>query len=67
MCFFMLMMLISAGLEILGIGLVLPVIAILARPELIEQNKHIKVLYDIVKPSSLDNFLMLLLGNGFII
>jgi ATP-binding cassette subfamily C protein len=60
-CFALLfMMLISAALEILGIGLVMPVIALLARPELIEQNRHLKLLKDIVHPSSNENFLIIL-------
>ena len=60
-CFALLfMMLVSAALEILGIGLVMPVIALLARPELIDQNRHLKLLKDIVHPSSNENFLIIL-------
>lgn len=60
-CFGLLfMMLISAALEILGIGLVMPVIALLARPELIEQNRHLKLLKDILQPSSNETFLIIL-------
>jgi ATP-binding cassette subfamily C protein len=60
-CFGLLfMMLISAALEILGIGLVMPVIALLARPELIDQNRHLKMLKGILHPSSNESFLIIL-------
>ncbi len=60
-CFALLfMMLVSATLEILGIGLVMPVIALLARPELIEQNRHLKMLQNFLQPSSHESFLIIL-------
>lgn len=60
-CFFLLsMMLISASLEILGIGLVMPIIALLARPELIEQNVNLKMLKNLINPSSNESFLIIL-------
>jgi len=54
------MMLISSALELLGIGLVLPVIALLAKPELIEQNKYLHKLYEFINPSSHNSFLIIL-------
>ena len=37
------MMLISSALELVGIGLIMPVIAILADPNLLHQNKYLKI------------------------
>jgi len=54
------MMLVSAALEILGIGLVMPVIALLARPELIDLNVNLKMLKNFINPSSNENFLIIL-------
>lgn len=53
-------MLVSAGLEILGIGLIMPVIAILSKPELMDQNKYLKIAKAIINPSSDKNFMLLL-------
>jgi ATP-binding cassette subfamily C protein len=54
------MMLISSALELLGIGLIMPVIAILADPNLLHQNKYLKLVYDFVQPSSQNSFLVFL-------
>lgn len=54
------MMTVSALLEIVGIGLVLPVVALISRPELIEQNKYLRLLSDLVKPSSHESFIITL-------
>jgi len=56
----LIMMLISSVLELLGIGLVLPVIALLAKPELIEQNKYLHAVYSFISPSSHNSFLIIL-------
>lgn len=53
-------MLISACLELLGIGLIIPVIALLAKPELMDQNKYLKLFKAFVNPSSDKNFVILL-------
>ena len=53
-------MLISSGLELLGIGLIMPVIALLSKPELIEQNKYLKAVYDYIAPDSYRQFLIIL-------
>ena len=54
------MMLISSALELLGIGLVMPVIALLAQPELIEQNKYLHAIYTFLNPASHNSFLITL-------
>jgi ATP-binding cassette subfamily C protein len=55
-----LMMIIGAGLEVLGIGLVMPVVALLTKPELIEQNKYIHFIYKILQPESNEQFIFTL-------
>ena len=52
------MMLISSVLELLGIGLIMPVIALLSRPELIEQNKYLHFAYTITNSTSHIGFLI---------
>lgn len=54
------MMLMSSFIELMGIGLILPVIALLAKPELIEQNKYLSMLYNIIQPESTKSFLIIL-------
>ena len=78
MVFYLLLVLmfIAANLELLGIGLLLPVVALLTNPELIHQNYFLELVYRILKPSSPKAFLLLLclliaavylLKNGFLI
>jgi len=54
------MMLISSALELLGIGLVMPIIAILADPNLLHQNRYLKMVYDFINPASLNSFMIML-------
>jgi ATP-binding cassette subfamily C protein len=54
------MMIIGAGLEVIGIGLVMPVIALLTKPELIDQNKYISFIYKILQPESNEQFIFTL-------
>jgi len=56
----MLFMFFSANLELLGIGLLLPVVALLTNPELIHQNYYLDLIYRILNPSSTRSFLLLL-------
>ena len=56
----LLLMFISANLELLGIGLLLPVVAMLTNPELIHQNFFLEQVYQILKPSSTKSFLLTL-------
>ena len=55
-----LLMLVSTALELLGIGLIMPVIALLSKPELIEQNKFLKAVYDFIAPDSYKSFMIIL-------
>lgn len=57
-----LMMIVSANLELLGIGLILPVVALLTNPELIQQNFFLRLLSEIIRPSSTKSFLLILCG-----
>jgi len=54
----LLMMIISSVLEIIGISLVLPIIAILAKPELIKTNVYLRYIYNLFNPSSDTNFIV---------
>lgn len=54
------LMVIGAFLELLGIGMIMPVIAMLAEPGLMEQNKYLKIIYDTVNPASEGQFLLIL-------
>jgi ATP-binding cassette subfamily C protein len=54
------LMLLSSALELLGIGLVMPVIALLSKPELIEQNRYLKAVYNLVAPDSYRTFMIIL-------
>ena len=54
------MMLLSSVLELLGIGLVMPIIAMLADPQLLHQNRYLKMVYDFINPASTNNFMILL-------
>ena len=56
----LLMMLLSAAMEIVGIGLVMPIIALLSKPELIDQNKYLSIAKSFVQPSSNESFLLVL-------
>ena len=70
------LMFIAANLELLGIGLLLPVVAMLTNPELIFQNYYLDLIYLLLRPASERSFLFLLclliaavylLKNGFLI
>lgn len=54
------MMLISSVLELLGIGLIMPIIAMLADPNLLQQNKYLKLVYDLIQPGSQNRFMIIL-------
>ncbi|MFA7184710.1 MAG: hypothetical protein WC082_07455, partial [Victivallales bacterium] len=53
--------LITAALfELVGIGLVMPIIALLSKPELIEQNKYLNIIYNFISPGSPQQFILIL-------
>jgi ATP-binding cassette subfamily C protein len=54
------LMVIGALMELVGLGLVMPVIAVLAKPELMVQNKFLRVIHEVVNPSSDHQFILLL-------
>jgi ATP-binding cassette, subfamily B, bacterial PglK len=51
---------VGAILELVGIGLVMPIIAILSKPELIEQNKYLHLIYTFINPESQQQFILIL-------
>ena len=56
----LLLMFAAANLELLGIGLLLPVVALLTNPALIHQNFFLEQVYRLLNPSSTKSFLLLL-------
>jgi len=56
----LLLMFAAANLELLGIGLLLPVVALLTNPALIHQNFFLEQIYRLLNPSSTKSFLLLL-------
>ena len=56
----LLLMFVAANLELLGIGLLLPVVALLTNPALIHQNFFLEQVYRLLNPSSTKSFLLLL-------
>ncbi len=72
----LLLMTIAGNLELLGIGLILPIIALLTNPALVQQNYYLHLVYDFIHPSSNKSFLLILcllvslvylLKNGFLV
>ncbi len=72
----LLMMIVAGNLELLGIGLILPIIALLTNPALVQQNYFLRLIYDFIHPSSDRSFLLILctlvplvyiLKNGFLV
>jgi len=57
---FIFMMVFNAFLEMVGISLIMPVIALLSKPELIQQNKYLLYIYNFIAPSSNSSFLKIL-------
>ena len=56
----LLLMFAAANLELLGIGMLLPIVALLTNPELIHQNFFLEQFYRILNPSSTKSFLLTL-------
>jgi ABC-type bacteriocin/lantibiotic exporter with double-glycine peptidase domain len=50
-------------LELIGIGAVVPFILLLTKPEMIESNRYIKFIYDIVQPDSFRDFMVIMAGG----
>ena len=55
-----LLLFIAANLELLGIGLIMPIIACLTNPELFNQNRYLKMCQDLISPSSPERFVLIL-------
>jgi len=54
------LMFIAANMELLGIGLLLPVVAVLTNPELLHQNYFLELIYRVLRPESPRSFLIVL-------
>jgi ABC-type multidrug transport system fused ATPase/permease subunit len=50
---------VSAMLEMVGVALIMPFIAIIQSPDIIEQNKYLKLTYEITHASSHNGFIIL--------
>ena len=59
-----LLLFIAANLELLGIGLIMPIIACLTNPELFNQNRYLKMCQDLISPSSPERFVLILCFSG---
>jgi ATP-binding cassette subfamily C protein len=57
-----LMMIVGALLEVVGIGLIMPIVALLSKPELIEQNKYLAQVQHVLQPASQESFVLILCG-----
>ncbi len=55
-----LLMMVGAGLEIVGISILMPVVAVLSKPELLEQNRYLHWVYRTIDPAGLREFLLIL-------
>ena len=51
---------IGATFELIGIGLIMPIIALLSKPELIEQNKYLRIIHEFINPQSQEQFMLIL-------
>lgn len=54
------LLLIAANLELMGIGLIMPIIAYLTNPELFNQNRYLKLCQELIAPSSPERFVFIL-------
>ena len=51
-------MFVAANMELLGIGMLLPVVAVLTNPELLHQNRFLSFIYQLLHPASAKSFLL---------
>ena len=52
------LMFLAANMELLGIGMLLPVVAVLTNPELLHQNRFLSLIYQLINPASTKSFLL---------
>lgn len=58
MVLLVLMMAAGAVLEIIGVSILMPIIAVVTRPELLEQNRYLRLIHQFIAPSSEREFLL---------
>ena len=56
----LLLILVGGFLEMLGIGLILPFLAIISKPDIIEKNKNYKFVYELFPELSYNDFIVLI-------
>ncbi len=54
------MMIFGALMELVGIGLIMPVVALLTNPSLMDQNRYLGIVRDFINPSSTKSFILVL-------
>ena len=52
MVLLVLMMAAGAVLEMIGVSILMPIIAVVTRPELLEQNRYLRLIHQFIAPSS---------------
>lgn len=65
-----LMLFVAANLELMGIGMLMPLVACLTNPELFDQNRYLKLCKDLLSPSNHERFLFVLclvIGGVYVI
>ena len=58
MVLLVLMMAAGAVLEMIGVSILMPIIAVVTRPELLEQNRYLRLIHQFIAPSSEREFLL---------
>ena len=56
----LILMFLAANMELLGIGMLLPVVAVLTNPELLHQNRFLSLIYRLIDPASTRSFLLII-------
>ncbi len=52
------MMMTTAGLEMVGVSILMPIIAVLTKPELLAQNRYLKLVHDLIAPGNDREFML---------
>ncbi len=58
---------VNAIFELIGIALIMPIIALLSKPVLIEQNKYLRAIHNVIAPGSQESFIIFLALAAIII
>ncbi len=55
-------MCVGAGLEVIGISVLMPVVAVLSKPELLTENRYLRFFYGHLNPGTMQGFLLVMCG-----